>query len=367
MLSSKTYQQSLTDAGSETRTPMLERGSYIPWASRFRRYLNQKRDNRKWLLKALDKGPYEFKNFVPEGSTIPRLKTAEDLEGDDLLLHDAEMEVMNMILFSIPNEIYNLWMLAFVAKDIGKRNVARNLSKANGVNATSRVKRPMSKDSSATNSVLVNSKKAAKNVSVYVRKDKQKDNTSANVISNKTFSTNSRTQKSLETTYVAPKTRFSKKETQSKTLDTTSVVSKSKIDVESASKAKDKADSTGLRLVLLKIDHSSDMINKTPLCALLRSKMNIADFSFVWVIVLSTYGQWMRDVMLMGRGASRAEEAGVMEFLDGGWIWMRWRGVDVDCERTRGLGGAERAVWGWFSSFVTKFVCDWGWMLWGYG
>ncbi|GKG07948.1 hypothetical protein Tco_0333780, partial [Tanacetum coccineum] len=119
-------------------------------------------------------------------------------------------------------------------------------------------------------------------------KYKQKDNTSANVISNKenvidvdvanaskektllcvscmqnvlipchdkcfakhklnvrshvrrTFSTNSRTPKSLETTYVAPKTRFSKKETQSKTLDTTSVVSKSKIDVESASKEKDK-------------------------------------------------------------------------------------------------------------------------------
>ncbi|GKE19502.1 hypothetical protein Tco_1427079, partial [Tanacetum coccineum] len=107
MSTSKTYQQSLTDAGSKTRPLMLERGSYIPWASRFRRYLNRKRDNHKWLLKALDEGPYEFKNFVPEGSTIPRLQTTKDLEGDDLLLYDAEMEVMNMILLSIPNEIYN--------------------------------------------------------------------------------------------------------------------------------------------------------------------------------------------------------------------------------------------------------------------
>ncbi|GJR33113.1 integrase, catalytic region, zinc finger, CCHC-type containing protein [Tanacetum coccineum] len=122
-----------------------------------------------------------------------------------------------------------------------------------GVNATSRVRRPMSKDSSVTNSVLVNSNKPAKKVLVYVRKNKQKDNTSANVISNKenvidvdvanaskaktllcvscmqnvlipchdkclakhklnvrsnvrrTFSTNSRTPKSLETTYSAPK------------------------------------------------------------------------------------------------------------------------------------------------------------------
>ncbi|GKA93582.1 retrovirus-related pol polyprotein from transposon TNT 1-94, partial [Tanacetum coccineum] len=118
MSTSKTYQQSLADAGSENRPPMLERGSYIPWASRFRRYLNRKRDNRKWLLKALDEGPYEFKNFFPEGSTIPRLQTVEDLEGDDLLLHDAEMEVMNMILLSIPNEIYNSVDACTSAKDM---------------------------------------------------------------------------------------------------------------------------------------------------------------------------------------------------------------------------------------------------------
>ncbi|GKE77784.1 hypothetical protein Tco_1543904 [Tanacetum coccineum] len=100
---------------------MLERGSYIPWASRFRRYLNQKRDNRKWLLKALDECPYEFKNFVPEGSTIPRLQTVKDLEGDDLLLYDAEMELMNMILLSIPNVIYNSVDACTSAKDMWKQ------------------------------------------------------------------------------------------------------------------------------------------------------------------------------------------------------------------------------------------------------
>ncbi|GJW87540.1 retrovirus-related pol polyprotein from transposon TNT 1-94, partial [Tanacetum coccineum] len=141
------------------------------------------------------------------------------------------------------------------------------------MNATSRVRRPMSRDSYVAHTVLDNSKKAAKNVAIYVRKNKQTDNTSANVISNKenvidvdvanaskaktllgkiskqiihlqiTFFTNSRTSKSSKTTFVAPKTRFSEKETQSKTLDTTFVVSKSIIDVESASKAKDKVSS----------------------------------------------------------------------------------------------------------------------------
>ncbi|GJZ12728.1 retrovirus-related pol polyprotein from transposon TNT 1-94 [Tanacetum coccineum] len=76
----------------------------------------------KWLLKALDEAPYEFKNFVPKGSTIPRLQTAEDLEGDDLLLHDAEMEVMNMILLYIPNEIYNSVDACTLAKDINNKN-----------------------------------------------------------------------------------------------------------------------------------------------------------------------------------------------------------------------------------------------------
>ncbi|GJR18086.1 retrovirus-related pol polyprotein from transposon TNT 1-94 [Tanacetum coccineum] len=152
-----------------------------------------------------------------------------------------------------------------------------------GMNATSRVRRPMSRDSHVAHSVLDNSKKEKKNVAVYARKNKQeyvisnKENVvdvdvanaykaktllciscmknvfipchdkcvakhKLNVRSNtrRTFSTNSRSPKSSETTFVAPKTRFSEKKTQSKTLDTTFVVSKSKIDVESVLKAKDK-------------------------------------------------------------------------------------------------------------------------------
>ncbi|GJX40941.1 retrovirus-related pol polyprotein from transposon TNT 1-94 [Tanacetum coccineum] len=45
----------------------------------------------------------------------------KDLEGDDLLLYDAEMELMNMILFSIPNEIYNYVDACTSAKDMWKR------------------------------------------------------------------------------------------------------------------------------------------------------------------------------------------------------------------------------------------------------
>ncbi|GJW31357.1 hypothetical protein Tco_0051389 [Tanacetum coccineum] len=91
MSTSKTYQQSLADAGSETRPPMLERG------------------------------PYQFEMFIPNNSIVPKLQTAEDLQGDALLHYDAEMELMNMILLSIPNDIYNFVDAFTSAKDMWKR------------------------------------------------------------------------------------------------------------------------------------------------------------------------------------------------------------------------------------------------------
>ncbi|GJZ37995.1 integrase, catalytic region, zinc finger, CCHC-type containing protein [Tanacetum coccineum] len=107
MSTSNTHQQSLADAGSETRPLMLKRGSYIPWASHFRRYRNRKRENTKWLNKAIDEGPYEFKEFTLFEIEEPRMQTEEDLKGDDLKHYEAEIEAMNLILISIPNDIYN--------------------------------------------------------------------------------------------------------------------------------------------------------------------------------------------------------------------------------------------------------------------
>ncbi|GKC14223.1 hypothetical protein Tco_1011005 [Tanacetum coccineum] len=121
MSTSKPYQQSLADAGSKTRPPMLERGSYIPWASRFRRYINRKRENQKLFKKALDEGPYQFQMFVPNGSTLPTLQIAKDLQGDELSHYDVEIELMNLILLSIPNEIYNSVDACTMAMEMWKR------------------------------------------------------------------------------------------------------------------------------------------------------------------------------------------------------------------------------------------------------
>ncbi|GJZ43267.1 hypothetical protein Tco_0590522 [Tanacetum coccineum] len=78
---------------------------------------------REMICKEVDSGrKVHRKTFsITTCSAIPRLKTAEDLGSDDLLLHDAEMEVMNMILLSIPNEIYNSVDACTSAKDMWKR------------------------------------------------------------------------------------------------------------------------------------------------------------------------------------------------------------------------------------------------------
>ncbi|GKA35849.1 hypothetical protein Tco_0722340 [Tanacetum coccineum] len=77
MSTSNTHQQSLADAGSETRPLMLERG------------------------------PYKFKEFTLSETEPPRMQKEEDLKGDDLKHYEAEIEAMNLILISIPNDIYN--------------------------------------------------------------------------------------------------------------------------------------------------------------------------------------------------------------------------------------------------------------------
>ncbi|GKC99200.1 hypothetical protein Tco_1169475 [Tanacetum coccineum] len=59
--------------------------------------------------------------FIPNNSTVPKLQTVEDLQGDALLHYDAEMELMNLILLSIPNDIYNSVDACTSAKDMWKR------------------------------------------------------------------------------------------------------------------------------------------------------------------------------------------------------------------------------------------------------
>ncbi|GKF36401.1 integrase, catalytic region, zinc finger, CCHC-type containing protein [Tanacetum coccineum] len=58
--------------------------------------------------------------FIPNNLTVSKLQTAEDLQGDALLHYDAGMELMNLILLSILNCIYNSVDACTSAKDMWK-------------------------------------------------------------------------------------------------------------------------------------------------------------------------------------------------------------------------------------------------------
>ncbi|GKC32765.1 retrovirus-related pol polyprotein from transposon TNT 1-94 [Tanacetum coccineum] len=116
-----THQQSLADVGSETRPPMLERESYVPWASQFMRYIERKKDTRKFLKRSIEVGPYKFKKIPATDTADKTTEKEDDLTGDDLKQYETNIDAMNLILLPIPNDIYNSVDACENAKDMWDR------------------------------------------------------------------------------------------------------------------------------------------------------------------------------------------------------------------------------------------------------
>ncbi|GJZ92547.1 hypothetical protein Tco_0664612 [Tanacetum coccineum] len=56
--SNNSNQQTLADSGSNKRPPVLEKGNYIPWESRFRRFFDNKLEEGKHMSNSIQNGPY---------------------------------------------------------------------------------------------------------------------------------------------------------------------------------------------------------------------------------------------------------------------------------------------------------------------
>nr|GEU85581.1 hypothetical protein [Tanacetum cinerariifolium] len=106
---------------SETRPPMLEGGSYVPWSSRFLRYIDHKKEMRKFLKHSIHVGPYEFKKIAATETGGEKTRTDDDLTCDDLKQYETDINAMNLILLSIPNDIYNSVDACENAKDMWER------------------------------------------------------------------------------------------------------------------------------------------------------------------------------------------------------------------------------------------------------
>ncbi|GKC82595.1 hypothetical protein Tco_1138312 [Tanacetum coccineum] len=105
------HQQALADASSENRPPMLEKKSYVPWASQFMRYVDGKRESGMRIKHSILDGPFKLRiiptSDSPADAPILRPQTYSDRTGDDKLNYEADIDVMNLILLGIPSDIYN--------------------------------------------------------------------------------------------------------------------------------------------------------------------------------------------------------------------------------------------------------------------
>ncbi|GJT43458.1 hypothetical protein Tco_0952173 [Tanacetum coccineum] len=194
--------------------------------------LQHEKEKHKWdSSKNKNSKPLDF-------SWISRIQKLEDenvsldfKEMDELIAHVSEKTYAYGVIRA---ENQNLLVTISKLK-------ARMRNGENGMNATSSVQRPKSRDSHVKTSVLDVSKNEAKKEAVYVRKNKQTDNTFAKVVSNKENVIDvAVANASKAKTLLCVSCMKNNLATQSKTLDTTSVASKSKIDEASASKARDK-------------------------------------------------------------------------------------------------------------------------------
>ncbi|GJQ99073.1 hypothetical protein Tco_0522058 [Tanacetum coccineum] len=101
-------QQTLDDSEANERPPMLEKGNYIPWESRFRRFLDNKLEEGERMWRSIEKGPY-VRPMIPDPDDtreqiIEPLSKMTEINKKQYI---ADVRVMNYLLQAIPNDIYN--------------------------------------------------------------------------------------------------------------------------------------------------------------------------------------------------------------------------------------------------------------------
>ncbi|GKC01656.1 hypothetical protein Tco_0987792, partial [Tanacetum coccineum] len=88
---------------------MLEKGNYIPWESRFIRFLDNKFEDEERMWRLIIKGPYERPMITdPDDTHVDILKPLSKMTESNKKQYIADVKVMNYLLQAIPNDIYNL-------------------------------------------------------------------------------------------------------------------------------------------------------------------------------------------------------------------------------------------------------------------
>ncbi|GJR80800.1 hypothetical protein Tco_0151585 [Tanacetum coccineum] len=99
----------------------LRKGNYIPWESRFIRFLDNKLEKGDRMWRSIEKGPYK-RLMIPNPNTTEQiLKSLSKMTEGNKKQHIAAVKVMNYLLQAIPNDIYNSVDAYKNAKDIWER------------------------------------------------------------------------------------------------------------------------------------------------------------------------------------------------------------------------------------------------------
>ncbi|GKD88418.1 hypothetical protein Tco_1363925 [Tanacetum coccineum] len=101
-------QKTLAESGASDRPLILEKRSYVPWASRFKRFLENKQEEGELMRNSIDNGPYIRKD-IPYPNDILKtiIEPISKMTSQNKAQYFADIKVMNYILQGIPNDIYN--------------------------------------------------------------------------------------------------------------------------------------------------------------------------------------------------------------------------------------------------------------------
>ncbi|GKA73568.1 hypothetical protein Tco_0779870 [Tanacetum coccineum] len=101
-------QKTLAESEVSNRPLMLDKGSYVPWASRFMRFLGNKQEEGELMRNSIDNDPYIRKEITnPNDTTTTIPEPISKMSKPDKEQYYTDIKVMNYILQGIPNDINN--------------------------------------------------------------------------------------------------------------------------------------------------------------------------------------------------------------------------------------------------------------------
>ncbi|GJR61111.1 hypothetical protein Tco_1503273 [Tanacetum coccineum] len=125
---SNSKEQTLADSGANERPPMLKRGNYIPWESRFKRFLDNKLEEGERMWYSIQNRPYVrptildldgAQNEDSYGKQV--IQPLSKMTEGEKKQYTTDVRVMNYLLQAIPNDIYNSVDACQNAKEMRER------------------------------------------------------------------------------------------------------------------------------------------------------------------------------------------------------------------------------------------------------